>query len=85
MGSSSFSSSSRATHGPEDMAPSERSTSAWERYAWIAGILFVVALVADVVVAIGIPVNQHDSAAKIANALHDHRDQQLVITCLSVI
>ncbi len=62
-----------------------RTASAWPRYAWAAGIGFVVFFVAETVVAIGIPANQNDSAAKIAAALHDHRGRLLVIAYLSVI
>ena len=51
-----------------------RPSSAWDRYAWVAGILFVVALVAETVVAFGVGVNQDDSAAKIANALDVDRE-----------
>lgn len=62
-----------------------RSSSAWDRYAWGAGILFVVALAAEAVVAFGVGLNQDDSAAKIANALYDHRERLLVIAYLSVV
>ena len=62
-----------------------RSSSAWDRYAWVAGILFVVALAAEAVVAFGVGVNQNDSAAKIANALYVHRERLLVIAYLSVV
>jgi hypothetical protein len=67
------------------MMAAKRAPSAWERYAWVAGIVFVIALVAETVVAIGIPVNQNDSAAKIAAALHDHHGGLLLIAYLSVI
>ena len=46
----------------------------WERYAWLAGILFVLALLADVAIAGGIPINQNDSAAKVATALDDGQE-----------
>lgn len=59
--------------------------SAWERGAWAAGVVFVVALVAEAVIAVGIPIDQNDSAAKIANALADHRERALVIAYLSVV
>jgi uncharacterized protein DUF4386 len=59
--------------------------SAWERRAWIARIVFVVALVAEVVISAGIPINQDDSAAKIARAVHDHRDRVLLSAYLSVV
>ena len=62
-----------------------RPSSAWDRYAWVAGILFVVALVAETVVAFGVGVNQDDWAAKIANALYVHRERLLVIAYLSVV
>lgn len=57
----------------------------WERYAWLAGVVFVVALVAEIVVAVGIPLNQDDSAAKIATGLHDHRRRLVLIACLSIL
>jgi hypothetical protein len=64
---------------------SSRAASAWERRAWAAGVLFVVALVAEAVIAAGIPINQDDSAAKIASALHDHRRRLLLIAYVSVV
>src|SRR5271170_4137147 len=57
----------------------------WERYAWVAGVLFVVALVAEIVVALGVELTQDDSAARIANGLHAHETRLLVIACLSVV
>jgi hypothetical protein len=50
------------------MVAAARVSGAWERYAWAAGIVYVIALVAETVVALGVGVNQNDSAAKIANA-----------------
>lgn len=67
------------------MIVTKRAPSACERYAWVAGIVFVVALVAETVVSIGVGVNQNDPAAKIANALHNYRGRQLVIAYLSVV
>ena len=64
---------------------SARSSRAWERYAWVAGIIFVIALLAEIVVALGVGLTQNDSAAKIASGLHEHRDRLLVIACLSVV
>ncbi len=57
----------------------------WERYAWTAGIVFVLALLAEVVVAVGIPLNQDDSAAKIASELAEHRKRLIAIACLSIV
>lgn len=62
-----------------------RTTSAWERYAWIAGIIFVVALLAESLVATGAGLTQNDSAAKIAAGLHEHRDRALLIAYLSAV
>lgn len=67
------------------MVSTTRDARAWERYAWGAGILFVVALVAESVVAGGIPINQDDSAAKIAAELDAHSTRLLVIAALSVV
>jgi hypothetical protein len=61
------------------------SSSAWERYAWVAGILFVLAVVAETAVSLGVPINQNDSAAKIARALADHRTTLLIVECLCVV
>src|SRR5689334_676427 len=58
---------------------------AWQRYAWAAGIVFAVALVAEVVVAIGIPIDQDDSASKIAQALNHHAARAIAIACLSIV
>jgi hypothetical protein len=57
----------------------------WERYAWVAGILFVLALVADFAVAVGIPINQNASAAKIATELDDHSTRLLIIAGVCVV
>ncbi len=66
----------------------ETSSSAatdWQRYAWAAGIIYVIALVAESVVAIGVGLTQNDSAGKMATALYEHRTRLVVIACLSVI
>ena len=66
-------------------AVTTRTTSSWERYAWVAGIVFVLALLAESVIATGIGLTQNDSAAKIAAGLHAHRERSLVIAYLSSI
>ncbi len=72
--------------GEDGMVAATRTSSAWERYAWVAGILYVIALVAETVIGVlGGGASQNDSAAKIANALYDHRGRLLVIACLSVV
>jgi hypothetical protein len=55
-----------------------------QRYAWGGGILFVVALVAETVIAVGVKASQDDSAAKIATQLHDHHQRLVAIACISI-
>ena len=64
---------------------SDAPPSAWERYTWAAGIVFVIALVAEIVVALGVALTQNDSPVKIANGLHAHETRLIVIACLSVV
>jgi hypothetical protein len=58
---------------------------AWERYASAAGVVFVVALLAEAVISAAIPINQNDSAAKIATELAQHRERLLVAAYLSAV
>ncbi len=62
-----------------------RTAGAWERYAWAAGIVFVVAVVAESALSFAFGVDQNDSAAKIAKALDDHRRRLVLITGLCVV
>jgi hypothetical protein len=57
----------------------------WERYGWVAGIVFVIALVAESVVATGVGLTQNDSATKMATGLNEHRERLLVIAYFSVV
>src|ERR1700751_680988 len=57
----------------------------WQRHAWAAGIIYVSALVAESVVAVGVGLTQNDSAGKMATALYEHRARLVVIACLSVV
>jgi len=56
-----------------------------ERYTWVAGIVFVVALVAESVVSFGVGLGKDDGAAKVAHALAEHHRRLVVIACLSVV
>src|SRR5262249_13888443 len=60
-------------------------TGAWERYVWVAGIVFVVALLAESVIATGPGLPQNDSPAKIASGLHEHRERLLAIAYFSAV
>ena len=56
----------------------------WERFAWLGGILYVVALVTESIVSVGVKANQNDSAAKIAGELSDHHKRVVVVACISI-
>jgi hypothetical protein len=60
-------------------------TKRWERYAWAAGGLFVLALLAESIVSTGVGVDQNDSAETIATSLLEHRTRLIVIACLSIV
>jgi hypothetical protein len=62
-----------------------RATPGWERYAWLAGILFVLAVIAESAIGLGVGINQNDSAAKIASALADHRSRLVVVEGFCVV
>ncbi len=63
-----------------------RPSDTWERYAWAAGIVYVLALVAEVVIGIlGGGLSQNDSAATIATSLHVHDQRLVAIAWVSVI
>ncbi len=64
-----------------DVSPSR----ALQRYAWLGGILYVVALVAESVVSVGFKVSQDDSAAKIASSLDDHHKRLILVFCLCIV
>jgi hypothetical protein len=67
------------------VTPSDQRRVLVERYAWLAGVAFVLFLLGESVVAVGVPLDQNDSAAKIARELNDHRTRLTVIACLSVV
>ena len=63
-------------------------SSRWSRgrkWSWTAGIVFVVALLAEVVVSATLPINQDDSATKIANELSAHRHAAVAVACISIV
>ena len=60
-------------------------TKRWERYAWAAGGLFVLALLAESIVSTGVDLDQNDSAEKIATGLYEHHTRLIVIACLSIV
>jgi hypothetical protein len=60
-------------------------STALRRYGWVAGIVFVLAVVADVAIAVGIPINQNDSATKIAAELDQHSSNLIAIACVCVV
>ena len=67
------------------VSPGTPVTRRWERFAWAAGGLFVLALIAESVVSTGVGLDQNDSADTIAAGLYEHRGRLIVIACLSII
>lgn len=67
------------------MDGSAPASATWERYAWAGGIVFVLALLAETVVATGIGLTHQDSAATIATGLHDHEGRMVVVACISIV
>jgi len=61
------------------------SPRALERYAWIGGILYVVALLTEGVISFGFKLSQNDSAAKIAHSLDDHHKRLILDFCLCIL
>lgn len=61
------------------------SARALERYAWIGGILYVVALITESVISLGFKISQDDSAAKIATSLDDHHKRLILVFCLCIL
>jgi hypothetical protein len=60
-------------------------TPDWRRWSWAAGILFVVALLAEAAISAAIPLNQDDPAAKIATELAAHRHVAVAVACISIV
>jgi hypothetical protein len=61
------------------------SPRALEPYAWIGGVVYVVALLAEGAFSLGFKVSQNDSAAKIANSLDDHHKRLILVFCLCIL
>jgi hypothetical protein len=57
----------------------------WERYAWAAGVVFVVAVVVETAISVTIPISANDSATKIATELAAHRTRLLAVFCVCVV
>jgi hypothetical protein len=60
-------------------------TRTLERYAWLGGILYVVALVTEAVISLGFKVSQDDTATKIATSLDDHHTRLVLVFCLCIL
>ncbi|HXD70279.1 MAG TPA: hypothetical protein VN615_10495 [Gaiellales bacterium] len=67
------------------MLGSAQRPATWERWAWMAGIVFVLALLAESVVATGIGLTHQESAATIARGLHAHEQRMIAIACISIV
>ena len=62
-----------------------RTPSTWERYGWLAGLVFVVAVVVETAISVTLPINQNDSATKIAHEIDAHSTTVLVVMCFCVV
>ena len=67
------------------MHASPQPSATWERYAWAGGIVFVLALPAESVVATGIGLTHQASAATIATGLDSHEHRLIAIACISIV
>jgi hypothetical protein len=56
-----------------------------ERYAWIGGVLYVVARLTEGAISFGFRLSQNDSAAKIAHSLDDHHKRLILVFLLSIV
>lgn len=65
-------------------ADASNSVAGWRRYSWLAGVAFVAALLIETAISATIPVNQNDSAAKIARELDAHRGVMIAVACISM-
>ena len=72
-------------HRADRLVTAPRASARWERYGWVAGVVFVAALVAETAISVTLPINQNDSAVKIATELDSHTTQLLVVVCLCVV
>jgi hypothetical protein len=57
----------------------------WQRWTWAAGIVYVVALVAESAIAVGIGLTHDETAGNIARELHAHEQRLIAIACLSIV
>lgn len=64
------------------VAPESRG---WERYVWLGGAVFVVALVAEFLVVAGVSLSLNDSEGKITAGLQDHHRRLILVACLSIL
>ena len=62
-----------------------RPVRGWMKLTWAAGLVFVAGLLAETVVSATIPVNQNDSAAKIARELNAHSGVTVAVACISAV
>jgi Domain of unknown function (DUF4386) len=72
-------------HKEQDRAVVTRPASAWERYLWSSGVVFVLAILLEIALELGIPLNQNDSAAKITSELNEHSTRLVAVACVSIV
>ena len=57
----------------------------WSRYAWLGGIVYVLALLTETVIATRIDLAHDDSAARVATRLAAYTGTLIAIACISII
>src|SRR5689334_6283048 len=62
-----------------------QSGRAWERYGWLAGIVFVVAIVVETAISATLPINQNDAPTKIAHEIDAHTTTLIAVMCICVV
>ena len=63
----------------------DATTARWNRYAWLGGIVYVVALLSESIVGLRIGLAHNDSASRIAIRLGEHTGTAIAIACISIV
>jgi hypothetical protein len=75
----------KSMHKEQDRAVVTRPAGAWERYLWWSGVVFVLAILFEIALELGVPLNQNDSAAKITSELNEHSTRLVGVACVSIV
>jgi hypothetical protein len=56
-----------------------------QRHAWIAGIVYVVALLAESIIATGVGLTHHETPQSVAQSVGDHHTRLLLVAYISIV